>query len=81
MVEVAGIDQGAGDAVGPCLGVRDDDRDRDILTRMSEDGMDFADALHLAGAAAGRCQAVLSFDARFARAAKGRTACVVVRPR
>ena len=45
------------------------------------EGMDFADALHLAGAAAGRCQALLSFDARFARAAKGRTACAVVRPR
>ena len=44
------------------------------------EGMDFADALHLAGAAAGRCQGLLSFDARFARAAKGRTACAVLRP-
>lgn len=45
------------------------------------EGMDFADALHLAGAVAGRCQALLSFDARFARAAKGRTVCAVVKPR
>lgn len=34
-----------------------------------ENGMDFADALHLGSAA--RCDALLTFDRRFIRAAKG----------
>ncbi len=36
---------------------------------LSERGMDFADALHLAKAA--RCDAMASFDRRFVKAAKG----------
>lgn len=44
------------------------------------DGMDFADALHLATATAARCDTLYSFDRRFAKAAKGRTACAVAKP-
>ncbi|GHU07747.1 hypothetical protein FACS1894158_16390 [Betaproteobacteria bacterium] len=43
------------------------------------DGMDFADALHLAGAAA-RCEKLATFDATFARKAKGKSSCEVFRP-
>jgi predicted nucleic-acid-binding protein len=43
------------------------------------DGMDFADAIHLAGAAS-RCEKLATFDAAFVRKAKGKTACEVLRP-
>jgi predicted nucleic-acid-binding protein len=43
-----------------------------------EDGMDFADALHLAGS--GHCSAFLTFDRKFARRAPKRGAIPVVRP-
>lgn len=42
-------------------------------------GMDFADAMHLA-AAAGRCERLLTFDAGFVRKAKGKSVCAVQRP-
>jgi predicted nucleic-acid-binding protein len=44
------------------------------------DGMDIADALHLATAAAARCSTLYSFDRDFAKSAKGKTACAVVKP-
>lgn len=44
------------------------------------DGMDFADALHLATATAARCDTLHSFDRHFAKAAKGKSACAVTRP-
>jgi predicted nucleic-acid-binding protein len=43
------------------------------------DGMDFADALHLAGATA-RCEKLATFDATFARKARGKSACEVFKP-
>lgn len=43
------------------------------------DGLDFADALHLA-AAAGQCRSLATFDASFAKKAKGKTACKVGPP-
>ena len=42
------------------------------------DGMDFSDALHLVNSR--ECDALYSFDARFVKAAKGRSKCTVVRP-
>jgi predicted nucleic-acid-binding protein len=42
------------------------------------EGMDFADAIHLAGAAS-RCEKLLTFDAAFVRKAKGKTACAVLK--
>jgi len=42
------------------------------------DGMDFSDALHLVNSR--ECDALYSFDARFVKAAKGRSKCPVVRP-
>lgn len=44
------------------------------------DGMDFADAVHLATATAARCGTLYSFDSPFAKAARGRTTCAVARP-
>ncbi len=44
------------------------------------DGMDIADALHLAAATAARCDTLYSFDKDFAKAAKGKTTCTVARP-
>ncbi|MDR2153504.1 MAG: type II toxin-antitoxin system VapC family toxin [Burkholderiaceae bacterium] len=44
------------------------------------DGMDFADALHLAAASAARCDTLYSFDKSFVKAAAGKTACAVTRP-
>jgi predicted nucleic-acid-binding protein len=44
------------------------------------EGMDIADALHLAGAAAARCETLYSFDRQFVKAAKGKAACVVAKP-
>jgi len=44
------------------------------------DGMDIADALHLATATAARCGTLYSFDRHFAKSAKGRTACTVMKP-
>jgi predicted nucleic-acid-binding protein len=44
------------------------------------DGMDIADALHLATATAARCSTLYSFDRNFAKSAKGKTACAVVKP-
>jgi len=44
------------------------------------DGMDFADAVHLATATAARCDTFYSFDKQFAKSAKGRTACTVAKP-
>lgn len=44
------------------------------------EGMDFADALHLATASAARCDTLYSFDRGFAKASKGKTACAVARP-
>lgn len=49
--------------------------------RWFAEGMDFADALHLASACTARCNTLLSFDERFARAARGRTICTVTKPR
>jgi predicted nucleic-acid-binding protein len=43
-----------------------------------QDGMDFADAIHLAGAAS-RCEKLVTFDAAFVRKAKGKSACEVLR--
>lgn len=48
--------------------------------RWFADGMDWGDALHLAHASAARCNALLTFDVRFAKAAKGCTPCAVVQP-
>lgn len=42
-------------------------------------GMDFADAIHLAGAAS-RCEKLATFDGAFIRKAKGKTRCVVGKP-
>ncbi|MFT4178446.1 MAG: type II toxin-antitoxin system VapC family toxin [Thermomonas sp.] len=42
-------------------------------------GMDFADAVHLAGAAS-RCEKLATFDASFIRKAKGRATCQVFKP-
>ncbi|GHT89893.1 hypothetical protein AGMMS49545_01540 [Betaproteobacteria bacterium] len=42
------------------------------------DGMDFADAIHLAGAASS-CEKLMTFDAAFVRKAKGKNACEVVK--
>jgi predicted nucleic-acid-binding protein len=44
------------------------------------DGMDIADALHLATATAARCSILYSFDRDFAKAAKGKAACAVAKP-
>lgn len=43
-------------------------------------GMDFADALHLAGSAENQCATMTTFDADFVKRAKGRTACKVSAP-
>lgn len=43
------------------------------------DGMDFADAIHLAGAAS-RCEKLATFDSNYIRKARGKTRCVVARP-
>lgn len=42
-------------------------------------GMDFADAIHLAGAAS-RCERLATFDGTFIRKAKGKARCVVGKP-
>ncbi len=44
------------------------------------DGMDIADALHLATATAARCGTLYSFDRQFTKSARNRTACTVVKP-
>ncbi len=44
------------------------------------DGMDFADALHLATATAARCETLVSFDIKFVNAARNRTTCTVAAP-
>ncbi len=44
------------------------------------DGMDFADALHLATASSTRCETLYSFDKGFAKAARGKSACAVAKP-
>jgi predicted nucleic-acid-binding protein len=44
------------------------------------DGMDFADALHLATATATRCGTLYSFDRHFVKAAEGKSACAVAKP-
>jgi predicted nucleic acid-binding protein len=44
------------------------------------DGMDIADALHLATATSARCSALYSFDRDFAKSAKGKALCAVVKP-
>ena len=43
-------------------------------------GMDFADAIHLAGAAS-RCETLATFDSAFIRKAKGKARCAVSRPK
>lgn len=42
------------------------------------DGMDFADALHLAGC--GHCEKLATFDRAFVKSAKSRSSCKVVSP-
>lgn len=44
------------------------------------DGMDIADALHLATATTARCDTLYSFDRHFVKAAKGMTRCAVAKP-
>jgi hypothetical protein len=44
------------------------------------DGMDIADALHLATATAPCCSNLYSFDRDFVKSAKGKRACAVVTP-
>lgn len=44
------------------------------------EGMDFADALHLATATAARCETLYSFDSKFMNAARNRTTCAVAAP-
>lgn len=44
------------------------------------EGMDFADALHLATATAARCGTLVSFDIKFVNAARNRTTCAVAAP-
>lgn len=45
------------------------------------DGMDFADALHLATATAARCETLVSFDSKFVQSDHSRSACAVAAPR
>lgn len=44
------------------------------------EGMDIADALHLATAASARCGRLFSFDQSFVKKAKGKTTCTVTKP-
>lgn len=50
------------------------------LVRWYRDGMDFADAFHLAVSAAARCDALYSFDRDFVKRAHARTSCKVLSP-
>jgi predicted nucleic-acid-binding protein len=44
------------------------------------DGMDFADAVHLAMATSHQCEKLATFDASFVKQARGRTGCKVMQP-
>ena len=42
-----------------------------------EQGLDFADAMHLANCESGGCSEFVTFDKKFVKQAKGRGECVV----
>jgi len=44
------------------------------------EGMDIADAVHLAMAASHHCERLATFDASFVKLARGKTGCEVTRP-
>ena len=50
------------------------------LSQWYRDGMDIADAVHLAMATSHHCEKLVTFDATFVKQGRGRTGCVVTIP-